>query len=157
MFQENSRDKNRTYAYICFFTRRGTRCRTDMPFAMCSSHWRTLPRLDSTTENYTVLWLKIAMQYCIVSIGNQLQRKASTTQSLGHLAGHSKTKPFSHSHSSASRLNFYIFVILTSYASPRLTKSEILEKHCKYQSIAILVQVLIESKNDNPFVDGEMY
>ena len=87
VFQENSRDKNQTYAYICFFTRRGTSCRTDMPFAMCSSHWRTLPCLDSTTENYTVLWLKIAMQYCIASIGNQLQCWASTTQSLGRLAG----------------------------------------------------------------------
>ena len=47
----------------------------------------TFPCLESTPGNYTVLWLKIAVQYCIASIGSQLQCWASTTQSLGHLAG----------------------------------------------------------------------
>ena len=42
-------------------------------------------------------------------------------------------------------------------SSPKLTKSEIFEKHCKYQSVAILAQVLISSTNEDPCVDGEMY
>ena len=54
---------------------------------LSSTTMRTFPCLESTPGNYTVLWLKIAMQYCIASIGNQLQCWASTTQSLGHLAG----------------------------------------------------------------------
>ena len=33
--------------------------------------------------------------------------------------------------------------IVSVRSSPKLTKSEMFEKHCKYQSVAILAQVLI--------------